>query len=175
MIQTREPGGTPLGETIRGLILKVGADEAPMAPKTELFLYLASRAQHVAEVILPALNKGQIVLCDRFSDATLAYQGDGRGLPKEMITEMTRFASSGLEPDLTFFLNLDVKSGLARLKGRDEINRMDQETLDFHEAVNEGYHGLVKADPKRFAVIDASDPIQAIALKIQERVDAVLR
>ncbi len=174
VLQTREPGGTALGDAIRALILNGSKDDPDIDPKTELFLYLASRSQHVTEVIQPALTAGKIVLCDRFTDATLAYQGDGRKLPKEAIEQMTHFASYGLVPELTFFLDLDVQTGLARLKGREEINRMDQETFQFHNAVYQGYHSLARANPKRIVIIDASGTIDAIALKIQGHINAFL-
>lgn len=174
MIQTREPGGTVLGDAIRTLILSGSACGPEIDSKTELFLYLASRAQHVAEVIQPDLKAGKIVLCDRFTDATLAYQGDGRRLPKDVIQQMTCFASSGLEPDLTFFLDLEVQTGLARLKGRAEINRIDRETLQFHEAVYRGYQRLAQTHPERIVVIDASAGIESVALQIRKHVNALL-
>ncbi|MFQ5587488.1 MAG: dTMP kinase [Nitrospiria bacterium] len=173
VVQTREPGGTPLGNDIRALLLN-RAGGAEITPKTELLLYLASRAQHVSEVILPALKAGKIVLCDRFTDATLAYQGDGRRLPGDMVEVMTQFAASGLEPDLTLFLDVAVQTGLTRIKDRAEINRIDRECLQFHEAVYAGYQRLAQAHPKRIVVIDASAAVDVVALKIRERVHALL-
>ncbi|MFQ5596794.1 MAG: dTMP kinase [Nitrospiria bacterium] len=174
VVRTREPGGTRLADRIRGLILNPSVREAPMNPKTELFLYLASRAQHIAEVIRPALAAGKLVLCDRFTDATLAYQGAGRGLPKQAVGEMVRFASEGMDPDLTLLLQLDIKTALARLKGRGEINRLDEENFAFHEAVQDAYAALARAHPKRIVVIDADDSIEAVFAKIRERIDAFL-
>jgi len=176
LVRTREPGGTKLADRIRALILEKpdgeGPGAFPMDPKAELFLYLASRAQHMAEVIRPALAAGKIVLCDRFTDATLAYQGAGRGLPKSEIEAMARFASQGLGPDLTFLLQMDVKKALVRLTARGETNRLDEEQLQFHEAVQRGYAELAQANPKRIVVIDADAAVEAVAAKIRERTDA---
>ncbi len=178
VVRTREPGGTVLADRIRALILDKteGATPgaAPMDPKTELFLYLASRAQHIAEVIRPALEAGKIVLCDRFTDATLAYQGAARGLPKAEIESMARFAAQGIAPDHTFLLQMDVSKALARMKARGASNRLDEEALQFHEAVQRGYTALAQAEPKRIVVINANAPIPVVAAQIQEQADAFL-
>lgn len=174
LVCSREPGGTSLGDQIRSLILEVPDDGSEVDVRTEFFLYLASRAQHVKEVLLPALAAGNIVLCDRFSDATIAYQGYGRGLPLEEIKTMMQFASDGLEPDLTFFLDITPDLGLSRLSGRKEINRLDQETLVFHEAVYAGYQVLSQTYPKRIVVIDAAGPIGAVSRRIREKIDTFL-
>ncbi len=171
---TREPGGSPLGDRIRHLILDPPIEGSIMDSRTEFFLYLASRAQHVQRVVAPALKAGKIVLCDRFTDATIAYQGYGRGLPKKKIEAMMAFASYGLEPDLTFFLDIAPDAGLSRLSGRKEVNWMDQETLAFHEAVYAGYQALIQAYPKRIVVIAASERIEQVALQIREKIDAFL-
>lgn len=172
VVRTREPGGTKIGDAIRSLILD--SKNQMMDAKTEFLLYLASRAQHLKEVILPALAGGKIVLCDRFADATYAYQGYGRGLSKREIDLIGRFVTGGLQPDLTLLLDIDVKKGLARLKGREEINRLDQEALQFHEAVREGYLHLAKRNPRRIRVIRTDASVEEIAKKIKEAVDAVL-
>lgn len=174
LLCTREPGGTSLGDQIRPLILEVPDDGSEVDVRTEFFLYLASRAQHVKEVLLPALAAGNIVLCDRFSDATIAYQGYGRGLPLEEIKTMMQFASYGLEPDLTLFLDITPALGLSRLSGRKEINRLDQETLFFHEAVYAGYQVLSQTYPKRIVVIDAAGAIEAVSRRIREKIDTFL-
>lgn len=171
VVRTREPGGTKLGDGIRSLLLD--SKNLEIDSKTELFLYLASRAQHLKEVILPALAQGKVVLCDRFTDATLVYQGDGRGLPEREVAQIAHFASGGLQPDLTLLLDIDVKKGLSRLKGRDEINRLDQETVDFHQAVRAGYLRLAER-ARRIRVISADASREEISAKIMEEVDALL-
>ncbi len=173
-LQTREPGGTQLADRIRDLILGRTSTEDTMDPKAELFLYLASRAQHVSEVILPAMEAEKVVLCDRFTDATIAYQGEGRGLPKEVIEQMARFASQAVVPNLTFLLQMDIKKALARLKGRNHMNRMDEESFQFHEAVQRGYISLSGEHPNRIVVIDADDTIEAVSAKIRKRTNAFL-
>lgn len=172
LVCTREPGGTFLGDKIRHLILDTPDDGAEVDARTEFFLYLASRAQHVKEVLLPALRAGKLVFCDRFSDATIAYQGYGRGLPLAEIKTMMDFASYGLEPDLTFFLDIAPELALSRLSGRKEINRLDQETLTFHKAVYAGYQALIQTHAKRIVVIDAAVSIEAVSLQIREKIDA---
>ncbi|MFQ5579424.1 MAG: dTMP kinase [Nitrospiria bacterium] len=181
VIQTREPGGTKIGDEIRQLILHPPGPEDSIDPMTELFLYLASRVQHTREVILPALQEGKIVLCDRFTDATIVYQGMGRGLPEKMVAQMVRYAaqrghSEGLplEPDLTLLLDLEVKVGIARVKGRQEINRIDRETFRFHESVRQGYLSLAKGNPKRIHVINAGADLETVSGEIGEIVDAFL-
>lgn len=172
VVRTREPGGSKIGDAIRSLILD--SKNQMMDAKTEFLLYLASRAQHLKEVIFPALAEGKIVLCDRFADATYAYQGYGRRLPKQEVERIGRFVTGGLQPDLTLLLDIDVKKGLARLKGREEINRLDRETLQFHEAVRKGYLHLAKRNPRRIRVIRTDASVEDIAKKIREAVDAVL-
>jgi dTMP kinase len=179
VVQTREPGGTLFSDRIRMLILD-NANESDLPQgsvidaKTELFLMLASRAQHVKEVILPALKSGQIVLCDRFVDASIAYQGAGRGLSKATILEMSLFASQGIMPDLTFLLDIDVSEGLARVASRGELNRLDKEATPFHTAVHRGYEDISRESPERVVVIDASVSIEAVATNIKELADAFL-
>lgn len=177
VVRTREPGGTKIGDGIRSLLLDAKNQE--MDARTELFLYLASRAQHLKEVVRPALRDGKIVLCDRFTDATLVYQGAGRGLPEGEVEQIARFASAtgddaSLQPDLTLLLDIDVGKGLARLKGRGEINRLDREALQFHEAVRKGYLDLAKKYPRRICKIETDAGVEEISKKIREVVDAFL-
>lgn len=181
VVQTREPGGTTIGDAIRQLILHPPCPDADVDPKTELFLYLASRAQHIREIIHPALREGKVVLCDRFTDATLVYQGKGRGLPDKEVARMARYAAqsegskgSPLKPDLTLLLDIEVKVGMTRVKGRQEINRIDKETFQFHESVRRGYLSLAKRNPRRIHVINTDTKLEAVSKEIREVVDALL-
>lgn len=156
-LTTREPGGTPIGDQIRGCLHDV--NNTDMAAAAELLLYSASRAQLVAQVIRPALAAGQIVICDRYADSTLAYQGYGRQLDLNALHAITQFATGGLKPDLTLFLDLEVEVGLARRRqGGEEMNRLDLETVSFHRRVRQGYHALMKAEPSRWVCVDANRP-----------------
>ncbi len=158
---TREPGGTPIGDEIRACVHNV--QNTAMCPEAELLLYSASRAQLVREVIRPSLAVGMVVLCDRFYDSTLAYQGYGRGLNLTALRQITDFATGGLTPDLTFLLDLDVEIGLARRTGGGvEMNRLDLETVAFHRRVRQGYHQLAAAEPDRWRIIDANRPPEII-------------
>jgi dTMP kinase len=153
VIQTRAPGGTEPGRVIRDLLLH---PQVPVVPKAELFLYLADRAQHVEKVILPALEEGKVVLCDRFNDSTIAYQGGGREFGMEKVAELCRFASSGLTPDLTLYLDLDPEIGLQRIK--EATGRKDQieaEALQFHQKIRHCFHQMAQKGG-RFRIIDAS-------------------
>jgi dTMP kinase len=156
VVLTREPGGTPISEEIRSVILdKKNTD---MDPRTEALLYAASRRQHIVQKILPALKEGKIVICDRYLDSSLAYQGGARGLGIDNVLSMNLFATEGLEPDLTLLFDLDPQVGLARIaanSGR-EVNRLDVEKLAFHTKVRDAFHELAKRFPKRYYVIDAS-------------------
>ncbi len=172
VLRTREPGGTVLGERIRSLLLDDPAMQ--MDSRSELLLYLACRTQHVAEVIAPALSQGKIVLCDRFSDATVAYQGDGRGLPMAWVRRCIRTALQDFQPDLTFLLDLDVAVALARLPRRGEMNRFDQEAVGFHEAVRKGYLRLARQNRCRIQIVQADDGIEAIFQTLRKSVDAIL-
>ncbi len=159
---TREPGGTTLGRMIRQALLEVGREE--ISSPTELFLYLADRAQHVQEVIQPALKSGRLVLCDRFTDSTMAYQGYGRGVDLDILRQLNQVASFGITPDLTFLLDCPVEVGLARtiqrvVEQRSDKRRQDRferERVDFHERVRRGFLELARAEPKRICVLDAS-------------------
>lgn len=177
-IETRDPGGTPIGKQIRELLLD--RENTRMAPVAELFLYEASRAQLVSEVIRPALARGRIVLCDRFTDSSMAYQGHGRGLDLDLITRLNGIAMEGLRPDLTFLLDLDPAIGLARAMQRmaqrnERHDRIEDETFGFHQRVRAGYHTIAAADGKRVIVLDASRGMGEIADGIRCRVEELLR
>jgi len=157
---TREPGGTPLAEEIRGLLL--APRDEPMAEASELLLMFAARAQHIATVIEPALAAGRWVVCDRFTDATRAYQGSGRGLSQRLIDSLAALVHGELTPDLTVLLDLPVEQGLARAGERGALDRFELENLDFFQRVRAGYLQLAAAEPQRFAVIDAGQPLAAV-------------
>jgi dTMP kinase len=168
---TREPGGTEIGDQIRACLHDV--NNTAMSPQTEILLYSASRAQLVAEVIRPALAEGAIVLCDRFADSTLAYQGYGRGLELEALRYITRFATGGLHPDLTLLFDLEPQSGLHRRSSQgEEMNRMDLQAEAFYRRVRDGYAALVRAEPQRWVVISADRPAGAIQAEVRRIVGA---
>ena len=150
----REPGGTPIGERIRKVVLDLR--NADMNLRTETLLFLAARAQFVENVIKPHLTAGEIVISDRFADSTIAYQGYGHQQSLDAISILVKYAKNGLEPDLTLLLNLDAEIGLKRKTVTDEWNRMDAYTLDFHRRVQNGYLRLAESNPGRWVVIDAS-------------------
>ncbi len=153
VISTREPGGTPFGEFVREALLNSKASFS-MCPRAELMLFLASRVQHIEEVILPALKAGAMVLCDRFNDSSVAYQGGGRGLGIGAVEDLCNAACENLQPDLTFFLDLEPAKGFSRI--RREKDRMEGEGNAFHERVREGFKELKERHPDRIHVIDAS-------------------
>lgn len=158
VLETREPGGTPLAEAIRRLLLshsKTKSNNEPITPECETALILAARSQHVAHVIRPALAKGMIVLCDRFFDSTLAYQGYGRHRDITFLNLSHQFATEGLTPHLTFLLDLPTQEGLARRQQARHQNRLDQESLDFHQRVRRGFIALAKQHPQRIQKLDA--------------------
>jgi dTMP kinase len=173
---TREPGGTSLGELLRQIVLEAGTRS--ISSPTELFLYLADRAHHVHEVVAPAIAQGKIVLSDRHSDSTVAYQGYGRGMDTELLLRLNEIASGGLKPDLTFLLDCPVAVGLSRtvqrksrraaVKGND---RFENENSEFHEKVRQGFLQLARAEPARFYIIDASRSEQQVFAAIKEVVD----
>lgn len=163
VIVTREPGGTQMGETLRQLLLDVRPRE-PLQERAELLLYAADRTQHVEQVVKPHLAKGAIVLCDRFTDSTIAYQGYGRGLSLELIVQINYIATDGLNGDLTVWLDVPPEVGLARAQTRGNTNRMEEENLAFHRRVQQGYAALARAYPQRIARVDGSlspDEVQA--------------
>ncbi|EKT4466157.1 dTMP kinase [Pseudomonas putida] len=168
VVLTREPGGTPLAERIRELLL-APSDEA-MAADTELLLVFAARAQHLAEVIRPALARGAVVLCDRFTDATYAYQGGGRGLSQERIATLETFVQGALRPDLTLVFDLPVEVGLARAAARGRLDRFEQEGQAFFEAVRQAYLQRAGREPQRYRLLDAAQPLEAV----QRAIDALL-
>lgn len=178
---TREPGGTALGEMIRQLLLEAGKEEISFP--TELFLYLADRAQHVQKVIRPALASGTIVLCDRFTDSTLAYQGYGRGVELDMLRRLNEVASPGITPDLTFLLDCPVEVGLPRTaqrivnqtSGKRREDKFEREKVEFHERVRAGFLELARAEPKRIVILDASRALQEVHKEIRKIVDEKLR
>ncbi len=168
VLLTREPGGTHIGEQIRAILLDPA--HTAMTPEAEILLFSAARAQIVRELIRPRLAEGWIVICDRFADSTLAYQGYGHGLPLEDLRRITEFATGGLKPDLTVYLDLDVEIGLRRKAGTEEWNRMEAQTLAFHQRVRAGYLALARAEPHRWLVLDATQPIDVIQAHIRARV-----
>jgi len=165
LLQTREPGGTPLGEAVRAVVLDPARGE--MCAESELLLMFASRAQLVRESIEPALAAGRWVLCDRFTDASYAYQGGGRGVPLERIATLEQWATGGMTPDLTLLLDLPVATGRARAAGRGEADRIEVESDLFFERVRAAYRARAEAEPKRFQLIDATlTPPQVLAAAI---------
>jgi dTMP kinase len=169
VVVTREPGGTAAGERVRALLLD---PEVELDPRAEALLFAAARAELVAEVIRPALERGAVVLSDRYLDSSLAYQGGARGLGRGPVEEVNRFATGGLLPDLVVLLDLDPADGLAR-RARDP-DRIEAQDIDFHRRVREAFRDLAAADPGRFAVIDAAAPVPEVAVRVQAAVLALL-
>ncbi|WP_088067054.1 dTMP kinase [Gottfriedia luciferensis] len=161
-ISTREPGGIRIAESIRNIILNT--ENIEMDERTEALLYAAARRQHLAEKVIPALEEGKIVLCDRFVDSSLAYQGVGRGIGIDEIYQINQFAINGLMPNLTIYFDLDPKVGLERVHKSEEreVNRLDLEELDFHIKVQSGYAEIMKREPERFKRVDASNSIEDV-------------
>jgi dTMP kinase len=171
VVETVEPGGTEIGRQIRRILLDPAS--AAIHPRTELLLYFASRAQNVAEVIRPALEAGSVVLCDRFTDSTLVYQGCGRGLDPAIVLDLDRIACQGLRPATTILIDIDLETSLGRAKRRNERygpseSRIDDESAAFHESVRKGYLALAAAEPERFIVIDGRAQIGDVARQIRE-------
>jgi dTMP kinase len=179
-VSTREPGGTPLGKLIRKALLEVG--NQPIGSPTELFLYLADRAQHVRDVIIPALESSKIVLCDRYTDSTVAYQGYGRGLDLKTLREFNQFVDGGVKPDLTLLLDCPVEIGLSRIgkrlteeKSLDvRQDRFESEKAEFHQRVRTGFLALARAEPERFRIIDASRSVMEVTQEIHSIIDREL-
>jgi len=171
VVLTHEPGGTPIAEKVREILLEPQYTE--MTDVTELMLYLASRAQHVRQLILPALTEGKVVICQRFSDATFAYQGYGRGFDLDFLEQVNRIATDGLEPDLTLVLDLDVEEGFFRKRG-DRWDRLENERIDFHNKVRDGYLDIARRSPKRVKVIDAKGSVEEVHLRIRQCLDQQL-
>lgn len=167
VVKTREPGGCQLGRRLRSMLLDCRQTE--LTPRAELCLFLADRCQHLAEIILPALEAGHTVLCDRYTDSTIAYQGFGRGMDVANLRALNQLAAGALMPDLTFLLDLPVQTGLSRAGARNRIEgtvisegRFDSESLDFHKRVREGYLEIARGSPERVKVIDASRSAEEI-------------
>ncbi len=175
---TREPGGTPIGDQVRKVLLDP-ANKA-LDPQAELLLYAASRAQHLTQVVRPALASGMVVLCDRFSDATIAYQGYGRGLDLTVIHALDRIVTAGMRPDLTIVLDVEAAVGLARARSRNDQQgleaeaRFENEALAFHERVRQGYLALAREAPDRMKIVDAALPPLQVQETIRELVDQCL-
>jgi dTMP kinase len=168
---TREPAATEVGRLAWEGIARGGLD-----PHTELFLFLAARSDHTARVIAPALEAGHVVVCDRFADSTVAYQGYGRGLDVRLLQRLNRFATKGLRPDLIFLLDLPVEEGLARQgKAGNDRDAIGRETVTFHERVRRGYRALARAESRRWAVLDARQPIDELTEEVWRRVERLLK
>ena len=170
-VLTHEPGGTELGEKISDLVK--WAQETEISPLTELLLFNASRAQHVKEVIRPALDEGKVVICDRFDDSTTAYQSYGRGLNLDMVKQVNNTATEGLRPDLTILLDISIEDGLSRKRG-EKLDRFEQEDIDFHRKVREGYLKMADEEPERWLVIDAMQSREKICDNILKKVQTLL-
>lgn len=171
VIVTREPGGTQLGIHLRQLLLRTTTGELPIQDRAELLLYAADRVQHVEGVLKPQLAQGGLILCDRYIDSTVAYQGYGRGLSLELISQVNAIATGGLESDLTLWLDLDVEIGLARIQKREGIasapDRIEQVDVAFHQRVRQGFRELAQQFPQRIVRIDAAQSEAAVAQQIQ--------
>jgi dTMP kinase len=165
VVVTREPGGTALGEEARALMLAVR--DQLVSPLAELLLVFAARAQHVAELIEPHLGAGRWVLCDRFTDATYAYQGCGRGVPREQIAALEALVQGDLRPDFTLLLDVAVETGMARARGRGQLDRIERETLEFFERVRACYLELAAAGGGRYRVLDAGRPLDEVQADIE--------
>ena len=175
VVQTREPGGTALGESVRNLLQYDDAGQG-MSPEAELLLFAASRAQHVRELIAPAIAEGQIVLCDRFLDSTTVYQGVARAIDSKKVDTINQFAIGDTNPDLTILIDLPPEIGLARVHARSDgqLDRMEKEAIEFFQAVRQGYLDLAKSEPKRFLVLDGSQTVEELETQIWQRVGATL-
>lgn len=173
VVLTREPGGTEIGDQIRAVLHD--PYNTAMSARAEILLYSASRAQHVAQLIRPALAAGKIIVSDRYADSTLAYQGYGRGLDLGMLRTITAFATGGLAPDLTLYLDVTPEEGLQRRRlGGDEWNRLDAEALEFHQRVRAGYLKLVEQETERWVVVNAARPVEEVGAEIRATVQGKL-
>lgn len=173
VLALREPGGTAIGEQVRNLLHD--HKHADMDARTELLLYCASRAQLMAQRIQPHLASGGIVVCDRFSDSTLAYQGYGRGLDLTFLRILLNFATHGVQPDLTLYFDVPVEVGLARRAKGEEFNRMDAQSVEFYGRVDAGYRELIEAQPQRWCVLNASDAVDAVTERMLQALEPRLR
>lgn len=173
VVTTREPGGTQIGDQVRQVLFDL--KNKAMGPRTETLLFQASRAQLVDEVIRPALAAGQVVLSDRYADSTIAYQGYGHQQDVELVRNIVHYATGGLQPHLTLLLDLEIESGLARRRNEGDWNRLDDYTLAFHRRVRAGYHQLAQQDPHRWAILDASQSLEAVQADLRRVVLARLK
>lgn len=167
VVLTREPGGTRLGQAIRGLLLH----QDHMCAEAEYLLYSADRAEHMQTLIRPALQQGQVVLCDRWLDSSLAYQGYGRGLDLRWLRAVAQGATQGIRPHKTFLFDLPPEVGLERFEGRD---RLEREPLEFHRRVRQGYLELARAEPERFVVLDATQPLEALQAQLRAHLESLI-
>ncbi len=176
VVTTREPGGTSVGRALREAFLETQESVAPMA---ELLAFAADRAQHVEYLIKPAIAAGQIVISDRYADATFAYQGAGRGFPVDKVNQVIELATGGLKPDLTLFFDITVETAISRMDARDESqakkNRMDEETAEFYNRVRQAYFGIAEREPERFRIIEASGTVESIHERVVELVADILK
>ena len=166
VILTQEPGGTVIGNRIREILLL--PEHKEMSYMTELLLYNAARAQHLSEKIAPAINGGKVVITDRFTDSTVAYQGYGRGIDIQLIMSINNIATEGIKPHLTILFDLDVETGLKRNKGINKVDRLELEDIEFHKKVREGYLHISEKDRERIRIVDASMPVEKISEKVWE-------
>jgi dTMP kinase len=166
VLTTREPGGTSIGDQVRAILSDL--NNTAMRPRTETLLFQASRAQLVDEVMRPCLESGGIVLCDRYADSTLAYQGYGHCMDLDQLAGLIRFATGGLTPDLTLLLDVDIEEGLRRKRTGGEWNRLDAYDLEFHRRVRLGFHKMARSEPQRWTVIDAGQPPDVVQAAVRE-------
>lgn len=174
VLLTREPGGSEIAEQIRNVILD--KKNTLMDPRTEALLYAAARRQHLVEIVIPALEKGYIILCDRFVDSSLAYQGYARGIGMEEVFSINSFAIDGVMPKLTIYFDIEPEMGLKRInqhKNR-EVNRLDLEALEFHQKVREGYYKIIEKNSERICKIDASNPIERVLKDVEDKVKDII-
>ena len=169
VLVTREPGGTKTGEKLREILLD--KTNTQITDDTELLIMFAARSQHISEVILPALEKGQIVLCDRFTDASYAYQGGGRGIAINRIQALEEWVQSGLKPNLTFLFDIDVETGLRRAGNRSDADRFEKEEIDFFERIRDCYLQRAKAEPNRFRLINAAKEMEDVKLQVKSTLE----
>jgi len=176
VVLTREPGGTPVGNRLRGALLDAHEEVDPL---TELLVFAADRAQHVRRVLRPAIEAGQVIISDRYADATVAYQGAGRGFPPELIKEIVQLATAGLKPDLTLLFDLSVEESIARtsrrLSGKHKGDRLDAEASDFHLRVRDAYLELARVDPERVKVVATNRPLEETHKSVKEIVVPFLK
>ncbi|MEH7343429.1 dTMP kinase [Bacillus sp. JJ1532] len=174
VMQTREPGGIDIAEQIRNVILD--KNNTKMDPRTEALLYAAARRQHLVEKVIPALEKGYVVLCDRFIDSSLAYQGYARGLGMDEVFSINQFAIEGMMPQITFYFDIEPEEGLERINRHKEreVNRLDLENLEFHHKVREGYYKLINSYPERIYKIDASQSIEMVYKAAEEKIKEII-